>query len=419
MIQVLDATTKSLQAVMSGAAATTNPSFTAAWGDDTGSAFTEGSTDGAFNGATPVTLVAAPASSTRRTVKSLVITNIDTAPVTITISYNDNATLRTIAAVTLAVGDYWTFEGTYNSSGTLKVATSTVNAPGGSNTQLQYNNSGSFGGITGATTNGTAVTLVAPVLGAATATSINGLIITTTAGTLTIANNASASLITSGNFALTLTSTNTTNSTFPAGTHTLAGLDVNQTWSGTQTYGDSVIVATTPKIVTGLKDTNGNAWLNVTATGSAVNSVTITNAATGTAGPIIAAAGETNVDLKIAAKGTGKIHYTTGAAGDITAYSPSAAGTATLTLNTSNIHTITMPAGNITIALSNEAVGQCFMINILQDGTGSRTVTWFTTIKWAGGSAPTLTTTASKIDTLGFIVTSAGNYQGYVVGQNI
>lgn len=37
--------------------------------------------------------------------------------------------------------------------------------PGGSNTQCQYNNAGAFGGITGCTTNGTAVTLVAPVLG--------------------------------------------------------------------------------------------------------------------------------------------------------------------------------------------------------------------------------------------------------------
>lgn len=38
-------------------------------------------------------------------------------------------------------------------------------SPGGSNTQVQYNNAGAFGGITGATTNGTALTLVAPVLG--------------------------------------------------------------------------------------------------------------------------------------------------------------------------------------------------------------------------------------------------------------
>lgn len=34
--------------------------------------------------------------------------------------------------------------------------------PGGSNTQLQYNNAGAFGGITGATTNGTALTLTSP-----------------------------------------------------------------------------------------------------------------------------------------------------------------------------------------------------------------------------------------------------------------
>lgn len=37
--------------------------------------------------------------------------------------------------------------------------------PGGSTTQVQYNNAGAFGGIAGATTNGTALTLVAPVLG--------------------------------------------------------------------------------------------------------------------------------------------------------------------------------------------------------------------------------------------------------------
>jgi hypothetical protein len=37
--------------------------------------------------------------------------------------------------------------------------------PGGSNTQVQYNAGGSFGGITGATSNGTTLTLVAPVLG--------------------------------------------------------------------------------------------------------------------------------------------------------------------------------------------------------------------------------------------------------------
>jgi len=59
------------------------------------------------------------------------------------------------------------------------------------------------------------------------------------------------------------------------------------------------------------------------------------------------------------------------------------------------------------------------MVRILQDSGGSRTVTWFTTIRWAGGSAVTLTTTANKADTLGFEVTGSNTYDGFVVGANI
>lgn len=100
-------------------------------------------------------------------------------------------------------------------------------------------------------------------------------------------------------------------------------------------------------------------------------------------------------------------------------YSPAGAGTATLDLSLSNQHQITMPAGNITIALSNDTNSQPFTVSITQDSVGSRTVTWFTTIKWAGGSAPTLTTTALKRDTFGFIRTGSGTYDGFVIGQNI
>ena len=44
-------------------------------------------------------------------------------------------------------------------------ACGTGGTPGGSTAQVQYNNAGAFGGITGATTNGTTLTLVGPVLG--------------------------------------------------------------------------------------------------------------------------------------------------------------------------------------------------------------------------------------------------------------
>lgn len=105
--------------------------------------------------------------------------------------------------------------------------------------------------------------------------------------------------------------------------------------------------------------------------------------------------------------------------GAIASYSPAAAATATCTLATYNKHYITMPAGNITIALSGETTGQCFLIAITQDGGGSRTVTWFSTIRWAGGSAPTLTTTGSKRDVFGFIVTGSATYDGFIIGQNL
>ena len=92
--------------------------------------------------------------------------------------------------------------------------------------------------------------------------------------------------------------------------------------------------------------------------------------------------------------------------------------TVTFDLDVANTHSVTL-GGNRTLALSNSDAGQKFIIRLTQDGTGSRTVTWFSTIKWAGGVAPTLTTTANKTDVFGFICTSAGNYDGFVVGYNL
>ena len=102
--------------------------------------------------------------------------------------------------------------------------------------------------------------------------------------------------------------------------------------------------------------------------------------------------------------------------GAITADSDGA--TITFDLNVSNVHKVTL-GGDRTLALSNATVGQRFMLRFLQDVTGSRTVTWFATIKWPGGSAPTLTTTASKADTIGFLCTGTDTYDGFVMGQNI
>ena len=77
------------------------------------------------------------------------------------------------------------------------IATVTIaggGTPGGSNTQVQYNNSGSFGGITGATTDGTTLTLVAPVLGTPTSGTLTNCTGLPEAG-ITLADNTSAFII--------------------------------------------------------------------------------------------------------------------------------------------------------------------------------------------------------------------------------
>jgi hypothetical protein len=66
------------------------------------------------------------------------------------------------ATPSIVAGSNITVTGTWPNQ---TIAASSGGTPGGSTTQVQYNNAGAFGGITGATTNGTALTLVAPVLG--------------------------------------------------------------------------------------------------------------------------------------------------------------------------------------------------------------------------------------------------------------
>ena len=66
--------------------------------------------------------------------------------------------------------------------------------------------------------------------------------------------------------------------------------------------------------------------------------------------------------------------------------------------------TVTL-AGNRTLANpSNKVVGQTGSIFIVQDATGSRTLSYGTDYEFAGGTAPTLTTTASAVDRIDYVV---------------
>lgn len=66
---------------------------------------------------------------------------------------------------------------------------------------------------------------------------------------------------------------------------------------------------TTPKVTTSLNDTNGNEVFKITATPSAVNEVTLTNAATGNNPSITATGGDSNPSIVIGGKGTGGVYF--------------------------------------------------------------------------------------------------------------
>jgi hypothetical protein len=79
------------------------------------------------------------------------------------------------------------------------------------------------------------------------------------------------------------------------------------------------------------------------------------------------------------------------------------AGATTLSCDNGNIFALTLVNGTPTaITLSNARAGS-YVVNLKQPAGGSATVTWATTIVWAGGTAPTLTTTANYLDVITLI----------------
>jgi hypothetical protein len=98
-----------------------------------------------------------------------------------------------------------------------------------------------------------------------------------------------------------------------------------------------------------------------------------------------------------------------------TPYSANSSTAITLDLTNGTVQIITL-TGNATITMPTATSGKSFIMFLKQDATGSRTVTW-STVKWAGGTAPTITSTASRQDILSFFADGT-NWYGVVVAQN-
>lgn len=77
--------------------------------------------------------------------------------------------------------------------------------------------------------------------------------------------------------------------------------------------------------------------------------------------------------------------------------------------NNSNVQYVTIQA-NRSPTFSNPKEGARYILIVIQGTGGSKTITW-PTVKWRGGTAPTLTTTAGKADIITFVYAN-GSYYG-------
>lgn len=72
----------------------------------------------------------------------------------------------------------------------------------------------------------------------------------------------------------------------------------------------------------------------------------------------------------------------------------------TIDWDNGNVQYVRM-TGNCTFTFNNLRSGGRYVLRLLQDGTGGRTATWPASVKWPGGTAPTLSA-ANKKDMVGF-----------------
>ena len=181
----------------------------------------------------------------------------------------------------------------------------------------------------------------------------------------------------------------------------------------TDTHLNSTVSIRLPT-ATAIADDSGNEYIKFAKTASAVNEISVTNSATGTSPDISATGSDTNIGLSLTTKGTGLIKLNDGAYNAEGTLTDGA--TVTWDVGSSPVAKLTL-GGNRTIsAPTNGATGQFISIAVIQDATGSRTLTWNSAYEFTADTAPTLTTTVSKADLFVF------RYNGTVwheVGRNL
>jgi len=141
-------------------------------------------------------------------------------------------------------------------------------------------------------------------------------------------------------------------------------------------------------------------FTTLTVTGTTTLATALTGVLKGTSGVVsVATAGTDYAGIDTAQT------FTKGQRGEITVLTDGA--TITPDFADSNNFSVTL-GGNRTLANpTNTVAGQSGSLFITQDGTGSRTLAYGSNFDFAGGTAPTLSTTAGAIDRIDYVVRTA------------
>jgi hypothetical protein len=248
--------------------------------------------------------------------------------------------------------------------------------------------SATSGSITGANTSSTKLQYN-PSTGALTATGFAGSGASLTAlnasnissGTLAVAYGGTGLTSTPANGALDIgNGTGFTRTTLTAGT----GISITNT-SGAISIANTGL-ATYPGA--GIANSTGSAW-----------GTSYTTSGTGTVVALATTPSLTNPTVT---------NYTE------TQYSANTSTALTIALTNGTVQNLTL-TGNATLTMPTVGAGKSFIL-ILKTGAGSYSVTW-STVAWPGGTAPTITSTASRQDIYSFF-SDGTNWYGVIVGQN-